>query len=253
MARVVKEQEHAVKRKDILDAAQRLVYTKGYEGMSIQDILNDLQMSKGAFYHYYASKQALLEALIDRMVEEAEPVVLPIAQDPALPALEKLHRFFDTSARWKTARKSYILSLMRMWYADENMLVRQKAQRGMAKRYAPLLAGIIRQGIDEGVMATPFPDQVGEMLMTMIQGLGDSFIEMIFSESTDLAQAEKLVSAHRLALERMLSAPAGSMNLVDFDTLKEWFVTPGGAGHSKSQNAEITQITDSAELKESQP
>ncbi len=42
MARTVKEEEYAVKRKEILDAAQRLVYTKGYEQMSIQDILNEL-------------------------------------------------------------------------------------------------------------------------------------------------------------------------------------------------------------------
>ena len=38
MARTVKEEDYAVKRKEILDVAQRLVYTKGYEQMSIQDI-----------------------------------------------------------------------------------------------------------------------------------------------------------------------------------------------------------------------
>jgi hypothetical protein len=81
-------------------------------------------------------------------------------------------------------------------------------------------------------MTTPFPDQAGEMALAMMQGLGDSFIEMIFSQSTDLAQAEKLVFAYNDALERMLGAPAGSMNLVDSDTLKEWFVAPGeGAQH----------------------
>ena len=53
MARTVKEQEYAEKRNEILDAAQRLVYTKGYERMTIQGILADLQISSGAFYHYF--------------------------------------------------------------------------------------------------------------------------------------------------------------------------------------------------------
>ena len=61
MARSVNEKEYAVKRNEILDVAQRFVYTRGYEQMSIQDILDELHISKGAFYHYFDSKQALLE------------------------------------------------------------------------------------------------------------------------------------------------------------------------------------------------
>ena len=41
MARIVKEAEYAGKRNEILDAAQRLIYTKGYEQMTVQDILDD--------------------------------------------------------------------------------------------------------------------------------------------------------------------------------------------------------------------
>jgi len=55
---------------EILDVAQRLVNTKGYEQMTIQDLLDELQISKGAFYHYFGSKQALLEAIIERIVDE---------------------------------------------------------------------------------------------------------------------------------------------------------------------------------------
>lgn len=53
MPRVVKEEEYAVKCNEILDVAQHLVYTKGYQQMSIQDILDELKISKGAFYHYF--------------------------------------------------------------------------------------------------------------------------------------------------------------------------------------------------------
>ncbi|MGD0006240.1 MAG: helix-turn-helix domain-containing protein, partial [Anaerolineaceae bacterium] len=78
MARIVKEDEYNVRRNEILESAQRFVYTRGYEQMAIQDILDDLQISKGAFYHYFTSKQALLEALIERMMLDAEQVLTPI-------------------------------------------------------------------------------------------------------------------------------------------------------------------------------
>ncbi|HXZ05870.1 MAG TPA: TetR family transcriptional regulator, partial [Ktedonobacteraceae bacterium] len=47
MARIVKEKEFAGKRNEILDVAQRLIYTRGYEQMTVQDILEELEISKG--------------------------------------------------------------------------------------------------------------------------------------------------------------------------------------------------------------
>src|SRR5262249_24532 len=115
MARPVKEQEYTVKRRAILDAARRLVQTKGYEQMAIQDILDDLQISKGAFYYYFGSKQALLEALIEHLLDEGEQLLISIMHDPKLSALEKLQHFFVQLAQWKTAQKETLLGLLRVW------------------------------------------------------------------------------------------------------------------------------------------
>jgi AcrR family transcriptional regulator len=227
VARTVKEEDYAVKRKEILDVAQRLVYSKGFDQMSIQDILDELKISKGAFYHYFDSKGDLLEALIARMRNEAEPIILPIVDDPNLPTLDKLHRFFDTAARWKTTRKDYILSLLRVWYADDNAIVRQKMQTDSIKWATPLLARIIRDGVQEGVFNTRFPDQAGELVLSMLQYFGDALVGLIFSNAAteiELSRAEQLVAAYNDAMERVLGAPAGSLNLIDADTLNEWFV-----------------------------
>src|SRR5690349_8579055 len=117
MARRVKEQEHAAKRNDILDAAQRLVYSKGYERMTIGDILADLQISSGAFYHYFDSKPALLEALIERGQPEAEQPLLAIVHDPNLSALDKLQRYFSTLDRLRFAQRAFIADLLHIWFA----------------------------------------------------------------------------------------------------------------------------------------
>jgi TetR/AcrR family transcriptional repressor of nem operon len=233
MARIVKEEEYAARRNEILDVAQRLVYTKGYEQMTIQDILDDLHISKGAFYHYFDSKGAALEALVERMVVvEVIPLLTPIVQDPHLTALKKLNRYFDTAVRWKTAKKTFMLELLRVWLADENAIVRQKLFAMSAKQVTPLLTEIIRQGIQEGVFTTSYPDQVCHVILYILQGLNDTIIELLLSSETnrDAARIESGVTAYIAALtdalERVLGAPRGSLNLIDPETLKEWFVSP---------------------------
>jgi len=228
MARVVKE--HAVRRGEILDVAQRLVYTRGYEQMTIQDMLNELQISKGAFYHYFDSKQALLEALIERMLDEAVQLLIPVIHDPGLPALDKLQRVFAMLNRWKTAQKAFLLALVRVWYTDDNAIVRQKLRAAGVKYITPLLAVIIRQGIEEGVLTTPYPDQVGEVVLSLLQDLGETLSMLLLSfepERAGIGRVESVVAAYTNALERTLGIPEGSLQITDTETLKQWFVSPG--------------------------
>jgi TetR/AcrR family transcriptional regulator, transcriptional repressor for nem operon len=229
MARTVNEQAYAVKRNEILDVTQRLIYTKGYEQMAIQDILNELQISKGAFYHYFDSKPALLEALIERIGQEALQLLNPIVHDPHLPALAKLQRYFDTAVRWKTARKTFMIELLHVWYADHNAIVRQKMLAMWSKQALPLLTEIFRQGIREGVFNIPFPDQIGAVLLSLIQSIGDAFAELLLvrePRGDELQRAERLIAAYNDALERVLGAPAGSVHLMDAESLEQWFVAP---------------------------
>jgi len=207
----------------------RLVYTKGFEQMTIQDILNELQISKGAFYHYFDSKAAVLEALVERIVDDVEPLLSSIVQDSRLSALEKFQRFFDTTARWKTDRKDLMLGLVRMWYADENAIVRQKVFARTLKRVRPLLAEITYQGVREGVFTTSYPDSVCQMYFYFLQGLGEAFVELLLTDEgkqVAMQQAALMVAAYNEALERVLGAPQGSINLIDTETLEAWFPSP---------------------------
>lgn len=229
MARPVKEQEYRVKRRAILDAARRLVQTKGYEQMAIQDILDDLQISKGAFYHYFGSKQALLEALIDHLLDEGEQLLIAITQDPMLSALEKLQRFFVQLAQWKTAQKDTLLGLLRVWYADENALVRQKLHAARIKRVTPWLSAIIRQGLEEGTLTTGYPDKVGQVVVSLLNDHSNTLAELLLSDqfgSEQFVQVEQTVAVYADALERVLGVPSHSLQLVDVATLNAWFGSP---------------------------
>jgi AcrR family transcriptional regulator len=242
MVRTLKKEEYATKRNEILDVALQLVYSKGYDKMTIQDILDQLQISKGAFYHYFDSKADVLDALIERMVvEQVEPLLLSTVQDPHLTAIEKLQRYFDTAVRWKTSQKKLIMELTRVWYSDENALARQKMFNMMVEHVTPLFVEIIHQGVREGIFSTPYPEYASQVNINLIQGLGDTFARMLLSEeakhSNAVQEAENLIAAYNDALERILGAPKGSIHVMDTRALKEWF-PPEDA----TTNSDITHI-----------
>jgi AcrR family transcriptional regulator len=229
MARIVKEKEYAEKRNEILDVAQQLVYTKGFEQMTIQDILDRLQISKGAFYHYFDSKLAVLEALIERMALAIDGIVSPVVDDSDLPALEKLTRFFTVAGKWKVEQKAFLAPIMRIWYMDENILVRQKSTAMGVKFMGRFLSKIINQGIEEGVFLPRYPEQVSGLVMQLILNAGDTMaLEMLSDHPIEvmIEQLRNMNAVYTDAVERVLGAKPGSMNLVDLEILKKWVVEP---------------------------
>ncbi len=226
MARIVKEEEYAARRNDILDAAQRLVYTRGYEQMAIQDILDELHISKGAFYHYFDTKQSLMEAMIERIASQATPLMMHIVEDEHLSATEKLLKVFDFASRWKAARKEYLMTLVRVWYADDNAVLRYKSQAAVLSIVTPLIAPIIHQGINEGVFHTHYPELACEIVFTLLTSMGDSMIKLIVQPETSaetMQYLQRLTTSYQDAVERILGATPGSLPLFDTAILSEWF------------------------------
>jgi len=228
MARTVKPGEVASKRREILDAAQRLVFTKGYEQMSIQDVLDEVRISSGAFHHYFDSRRALLEAFIERIKQEAEKPLLPIIHDPSLSAIEKLQGFFETLDRLRIAHQADVVKLMRVWYTDANAIVRLKVDEAVLQQRAPLLTEIVRQGIREGIFTTANPDYAGEVLLSLLQSMGNTHARLLLSfeqERDDLCCIEGIVATHAAymdAIERVLGAPPHSFSRSSAEAVNVW-------------------------------
>src|ERR1700739_476825 len=106
MARTVNVAEHAARRDEILDTAQRLILSNGYARLTIQDILEDLHISKGAFVHSYNSKPTVIEALTTRWVGDSERALAPSVESTEMGAAQKLQAFFGEIIRWKSERQS---------------------------------------------------------------------------------------------------------------------------------------------------
>lgn len=226
MARTLDRAAHAHRRDAFVDVAQRLIQTRGYERFSIQDVLDEMGASKGALYHYFGSKQDLLEAVVDRIAVSVDELFAPIAADPALSALDKLQRFFSMVLRWKTERKDLLVALLRVWRSDDNILVREKVVRGSAARLSPRLAEILKQGTNEGTFALECPEETAPVIVSLIFGLGETMADQFLgfqAGEVELAGVERTVVAHSRGLERILGAPPGSLTLVDEATLNAWY------------------------------
>ena len=115
-----------MRRAEILDAALQLMHDKGYERMTIEDLLSTMHMSKGALYHYFRSKRALLDGVVEAMGDGAARELRVVVDDPALGAVDKLHAYFATSSAWKAENFTAVSTAMRLWRDENNALLRQK-------------------------------------------------------------------------------------------------------------------------------
>jgi AcrR family transcriptional regulator len=225
LARTVNTTVHAIRREAFLDVAQRLIQAKGYEQMSVQDVLDELDASRGALYHYFDSKGALLEAVVVRMVDAATAILEPVVADPALPALAKLERLFSGIAGWKAERMELVLALLKVWLSDDNALVREKFRQHLVARLAPLLAIIIRQGKKEGVFSASSPDDAARVLVSLMQAANQVASELYVahqSKAVEFEVVERTFDAYNEAYERILGLSAGSLP-IDGNVLRLWF------------------------------
>ena len=94
------EQKRHERRDAILRAAERVFCARGYPDASIADVIDAAQISRGTFYLYFDSKDALYMELIERftgLVTEALQVVDPEDPDPALRILENVQRVVEVA------------------------------------------------------------------------------------------------------------------------------------------------------------
>src|SRR5215831_17270238 len=57
------------RKEEILDVATRLFAERGYEGTSMNDVAARVGMRKASLFYHFATKDALYEAVLDRLIE----------------------------------------------------------------------------------------------------------------------------------------------------------------------------------------
>ncbi len=142
--RIVKE--HDERRTEILDAAEKLFHTKGFEKCTVNDILHEVGIAKGTFYYYFKSKEEVLDAIVARFTELMISRVEAVLSRDVHP-IEKLLQVF-LAMQMKNDVGDEILDQM---HKPENALLHQKTLKEVITAMAPYLAQVIKEGIKKEV------------------------------------------------------------------------------------------------------
>lgn len=226
MARTRNPATHAVRRDAFLDVAQRLIQAKGYEAFSIQDVIDEVGASKGAFYHYFGSKGDLLEAIVERMADAIQERWDEIMAQPGASAIERFEGILATTAQYKNARRELSLALLEAWLSDRNTVLREKLRRLVVRRLTPILERIIGQGIDDGEFSTSNAAGTADVIVALIIGIQDEAARLFVARQRNEIEYDEVVGffvAYSEAVDRILGLEPGRLSLTDPPTIRTWF------------------------------
>tara|TARA_Y100000766_G_C18869427_1_gene587464 strand:- start:71 stop:724 length:654 start_codon:yes stop_codon:yes gene_type:complete len=83
-------------RDKLIDSGAELIAQQGYNATGINAVLKTCGVPKGSFYHYFSSKEDFGLAVIERFADDYDASLAALLEDPALPPLERLRRYFAT-------------------------------------------------------------------------------------------------------------------------------------------------------------
>ena len=177
MMRIVKEA--AERRNEILDVAERLFCTKGYDQTSTNDILSEIGIARGTLYYHFSSKEDILDAMIGRILDEIVRRASRIALDESVPVLERMTQTILAS-NVDTKTGDMILEQM---HKPQNALMHAKMQERLLKQLIPLFTKLIEDGISQGLMQTADPEDTIEMLLL--------YANTVFDDAIAYSEADK--------------------------------------------------------------
>jgi len=201
--RIVKTAEE--RRNEILDAAEQLFNRQGYEGTSTNDILAKVGIARGTLYHHFSSKEKIMDALIERQTERMLATARAIAADRSRPVVERIAGAIMALKAGGGERNEMVSHL----HKPQNALMHLKTQRAVISGLTPVLAGIVHEGVEQGLFDTPFPYESTEMAVVYA-------ITMFDDEPAPSSEEELVAKIHAFLhnTERLLGAEQGALTAV---------------------------------------
>ncbi|MBR4474153.1 MAG: TetR/AcrR family transcriptional regulator [Oscillospiraceae bacterium] len=197
--RVVKSAEE--RKNEILDVAEQLFASKGFDQTSTNDIINEIGIARGTLYHHFKSKEDILDAVIDRITGTLMRQAGAIAADRRIPLLDRL----TGSIMALNVDSRLGEEVMIQVHKPQNALLHQKMQEGMIRGIVPILSGLIEEGCREGIFHTPYPEEAAEMVMI--------YSNVAFDELEDRSPEERMrkIQAFIFHTERITGAEEGAL------------------------------------------
>ena len=211
------------RRGELLATAERLFYTKGYEKTSVQDILNEMNFSKGGFYHHFDSKLAVLEAICELRAQECGAQARQAAARTEGTAVDRLNAVFHDSAILTSGNSGFISLMIQVAYREDGALMREKMKQCQLEQMQDVLAEILAEGAQTREFFVTDVPSTAQLVMRLYMQFTDEIALLLAREESEDRLCEAMVAklnAYRTAIERVLVAPFGSIVLCDAKELQ---------------------------------
>lgn len=211
------------RRGELLATAERLFYTKGYEKTSVQDILTEMNFSKGGFYHHFDSKLSVLEAICELRAQECCEQANQAAAKAQGSAVDKLNAVFHDSAILTSGNSSFVSLMIHVAYREDGALMREKMKKSQLAGMQGVLEEILTQGVSAGEFFVGDVPACAQMLLRLYLVFTDEIAFLLAQEDSEEQLMDELVrklNVYRTAIERVLVAPFGSVVLFEAKELQ---------------------------------
>jgi AcrR family transcriptional regulator len=219
MPRVIKHPD--IRRAELLDRATALFVQHGYDNVSLNDLIAAVGVSKGAFYHWFPSKDELITALAKRSARDQFAAIEEAIARCGGTALDRLNALlqagFDVKMRMGAPdHLAAMVSLLR----PENAHLYGRIVAVSEDLVRPLLARVISDGVREGVFHTFDADGVADMILGLSARVNANVVQIV--DATDQSGRDHAIDVltsrlelHGLAVDRILELPDGSLSVLD--------------------------------------
>jgi len=211
------------KRKyDIVRTAEDLFYQRGYENTTIQDILDAVSLSKGGFYHHYASKEQLLDEICDKKATAYYLHALDSVEKCEGTAVDKFNVFFDRNGMWQEDNLDFLGLLIQVAQRENNLMLRERLKKKIVEKQLPVLQQVVREGSEKKLFYTLYPDEICHVLLNLSNDFNDELASYILScgyKEPDMGAVLRILEVYRNTIEKLLDAPYASITLYQMNTL----------------------------------
>ena len=192
-----------VRKQEIVAAAFDLFREKGYDQVSVNDIVKKVGLAQGTFYYHFKSKYELLDAVVEYEMRQTLAILESIATDEKLSPLEKMHAIINLNP--SDDRRRFI----RLVRSEENAVLYLKSQKKMADELVPYMVTLVEAGDKEGVFNVPYPREAIGLLLNM-----QLDFERILANTPDRDNAYRLIRAMEDIYIKVLGIKPGSIRLI---------------------------------------
>lgn len=194
------------RKKEILDVAEELFTAKGYDNTSTTEILERVGIARGTLYYHFKSKEEILDALIDRIIQGMVSNIRLALSDKTTVS-QKLISFISSMK----VDSAIGMEITDYAHKPQNALMHQKIQSSLLAVLTPIAAEIIKEGMKEGSLSTEYPEEAAEMLLI--------YSSVVFDDMNEITEAEweRKAAGFVFNMERLLGIKQGSLSeIVNF-------------------------------------